>query len=258
MTAFNKSLESNPKKPTRLHRLKHVRLKQGLHVLPNLCTLTNALCGFASIIFSARGDFLIASYCILLGAVMDCLDGRIARLAQATSQLGMQLDSLCDGISFVLAPAILMYAWHLKYIGPAGLIACALFLMTGLFRLARFNIISSQQSTHFRGLPTTIAGCFLASLYLNTHHAIYSTFHGWLLTALITILALLMPSNVPFFAFKHISKKSLLLSSVGLILFLTSLGFTRFLLLFFIGYFVISLSIAGYHRLQNFNLLKNS
>jgi len=82
---------------------------RGVSIIPHLFTLGNAFFGFISIIFASQGLFVAASHFILMGALMDALDGRIARLLQAESPIGVELDSLCDAITFCLSPAILMY-----------------------------------------------------------------------------------------------------------------------------------------------------
>jgi CDP-diacylglycerol---serine O-phosphatidyltransferase len=181
--------------------------KKSLHILPNLFTLGNAFFGFCSIIFSAQADYVAAAYFILLGALMDALDGRIARFVDVTSEFGMQLDSLSDAISFGLAPAMLIYLWQLKKIGGLGLFACALFLMAGILRLARFNITHSKQFVCFTGTPITIAGCFLAIVLLNTKNMFFNSYKVILLFSLVVIMSMLMVSKIPFPSLKKLPKK---------------------------------------------------
>src|SRR3990172_8049212 len=144
---------------TKEHPKKRLRLifKRGLQVLPNLFTLGNAFFGFCAIIFAAHGNMIAAAYFILWGALFDALDGRVARYAQVTSEFGMQLDSLCDSISFCMAPAVLMYLWQLHNIGIVGFLSCSFFLVAGLLRLAKFNLTHNQQQIAFIGVPTTVA-----------------------------------------------------------------------------------------------------
>ncbi len=221
-------------------RFNRARLEKGLRILPNLFTLGNAFFGFCSIIFAAHGDFIAAAYFILLGALMDTLDGRIARYTKFTSDLGMQLDSLCDSISFCLAPAALIYFWQLKRVGGLGFAVCALFMLAGLLRLARFNVTHSQQTILFLGTPTPIAGCFLATLLLNTNHIVLKSTLVTLLLLLVLSLALLMVSRIPFPSFKQLSRNMYALAGLSVGAFVITMGFTRVLLILFIGYFLFA------------------
>ena len=187
----------------KLSNKRRLALKKGLSLLPNIFTLSNAFFGFCSIVFTARADYFAAAYFILLGALMDALDGRIARLLGASSEIGLQLDSLADAISFCLAPAFLIYFWQLKSIGFLGLFLSSLFFLTGILRLARFNVIASQQTIFFLGLPTTIAGCFLAILFLNTNFKYDNQLLLPLVLIISLILSFLMVSRVRFPAFKQ-------------------------------------------------------
>jgi CDP-diacylglycerol--serine O-phosphatidyltransferase len=234
------------------HRFQNRRiyLERGLHILPNIFTLGNAFFGFCSVVFATAGDFVAAAYCILAGASMDSLDGRIARLAKTTSPLGMQLDSLCDGVSFCLAPAILMYLWQLKRAGLFGLCICALFLMAGLLRLARFNLTHEEQTIFFLGVPTPVAGCFLAALLLNTSNLIFKPLWLILLMLFVIVLAGLMVSPIPFPTFKHLAPKTYRLALAALTAFIIAMGFNRMFLLLFIAYFLFAFGRVAYNYLQ--------
>lgn len=245
MVAWIKKLNVNKKnyRQKRFRRLLFNRLhfERGLRILPNLFTLANASVGFCSVVFASYGEFVAAAYFILLGALMDSLDGRIARYAKVTSEFGIQLDSLCDGITFCLAPAILVYFWQLRLIGIIGMTACILFLLAGLLRLARFNITHVQQSIFFRGIPTPIAGCFLATLVLNSKMAILPPSRLALLLGLVLLLASLMVSPLPFPTFKKMPRTLITLFIGGFFATTIMLGFTRVLLLLFIIYFFVSI-----------------
>lgn len=231
-----------------IHRKRRLRLRfnrlylqKGLRILPNLFTLGNAFFGFCSIVFASYGDLVAAAYFILLGALMDGLDGRIARYAHVTSEFGMQLDSLCDGISFGLAPAMLVYVWQLKKMGGAGFIACAIFLLAGLLRLARFNLTSTQQSRFFLGTPIPIAGCFLATLVLNTKNLTLHPSAIILLLLLVLTLAGFMVSSIPFPTFKQLSRSTYTVGLIALSVVATTMGLTKLLLILFIAYFLFAL-----------------
>jgi CDP-diacylglycerol--serine O-phosphatidyltransferase len=144
------------------------KLGGAIYILPNLITTGNLFFGFFSIVKSLQGSFLWASGAILLAAIFDVLDGRVARMTKSTSEFGIQYDSLCDLVSFGLAPSLLMYQAGLSDLGRLGWIVCFLFLACGALRLARFNVQSSigKASGDFTGLPIPMAAgvvaCFIA------------------------------------------------------------------------------------------------
>jgi len=127
----------------------------------NFITFLNLIFGSAAIIYTINEKYDAAGVLILLAVLMDSLDGKIARRLQTSSDFGKELDSLCDMVSFGVAPAVLIYAQILiepyTYIGLA---AALLFIACGAFRLARFNILNLNG--YFLGLPITLAGGFLA------------------------------------------------------------------------------------------------
>lgn len=233
-------------------RLRHLKLmlrtrllfKRKFYQLPNLFTLGNGFFGFASIIFASNGDLIPAAYFILFGAFFDALDGRIARLMGITSELGGQLDSLCDAISFGLAPAFLMYNWELNQTGAIGFMVSAFFLMAGLVRLARFNITKSDQTIFFLGVPITIAGCFLATFFLTAGNLVTKPYFVSLLLFIMIVLAYLMMSSIRFPTFKHVSKGWYAFVIILFTMFLISLGFNKMLLALFILYFAFAFQEA--------------
>jgi CDP-diacylglycerol--serine O-phosphatidyltransferase len=199
------------RKKTQHERRKKLRLlfRRRLHrrfrhksFLPNLFTLGNAFFGFCALVLIAEHDFFAAAQCILLGGVLfDQADGRIARHFESTSELGVQLDSLADAITFCCAPAFLMYTKCLRPLGFLGIIPAAAFLLAGIFRLARFNVSASEQSLYFKGLPTGTAGCLITLAALQKPKGLWGE---ELLYAGILILAgALMASAIPFPTFKH-------------------------------------------------------
>lgn len=146
------------------------RLGGAVYILPNMLTTGNLFFGFFSIIKTLDGHYWLAAIAILLASIFDVLDGRVARLANATSEFGVQFDSLCDLISFGLAPAFLMYQFALRDLGRVGWVICFLFLACGALRLARFNVQSAigNADGDFTGLPIPMAAAtvslFVASL----------------------------------------------------------------------------------------------
>jgi CDP-diacylglycerol---serine O-phosphatidyltransferase len=236
-------------------RISRLHLKQGIKILPNLFTLGNAFFGFCSLIFAAHGDAVAAAYFILLGALMDGLDGRIARMAKVTSELGMQLDSLSDAVSFCVAPAFLLYMWQLHKLGWLGLAACGCFVMAGLLRLARFNLTSTQQSINFIGVTTTLSTCFFTALVLNLASYRLNSLSLFGLVALLFLFSFLMLSSIPFPSFKQLSKKVYRRAAVVCLVFVVTMGFTRVLLLLFITYLCYALTLAAYNKIKQMYLL---
>jgi CDP-diacylglycerol--serine O-phosphatidyltransferase len=213
------------------------RFQQRLHIIPNIFTLGNAFFGFTSVIFAAHGHFVAAAYFILLGALLDGLDGRIARYLKTTSELGTQLDSLCDAVSFCMAPAVLMYFWELRKIGIWGFVACCLFMLAGLLRLARFNVTHQQQIIFSIGTTTTVAGCFLATILLTLHQHFFQSHDLVMLFFAVIILSWLMISKVPFPVFKQLSKTTYGVGTGISLAFFITMGFVQVLFYAFIFYF---------------------
>lgn len=185
---------------------------------------------------------------------MDALDGRMARLTGSMSDLGGQLDSLCDAISFCLAPAVLVYSWHLHKVAFLGFAACACYLVAGIFRLARFNLTSNEQSVFFLGLPVTAAGCFLATLVLNTQSRVLTSSHlsGLLFTTL--FLGYLMISPVRFPSFKYVHKNTYMMAVILAITITVTLGLTKALFFIFCLYLsspILSLAATMFLKIKN-------
>lgn len=176
--------------------------RRSIFVIPFLLTFGNALCGFLSIIRSVEGDVLGAAYCIVLAALLDMLDGRAARAFGASSCLGMELDSLCDAISFCLAPVIAVYCWLGGAQAPFFVPLLAFYLCAGLFRLAKFNVLAAQKHSYFSGLPTPLCALIIAHLMMYEFFLVNMATHIFSFTSLvaliISIISVLMISTVRF------------------------------------------------------------
>lgn len=124
-------------------------------IIPNLLTLANLFCGFASLIQSTHHNFYEAGLFIVLAAIFDMLDGMVARLINSTSELGVELDSLCDAVSFGVAPSFMLYMAILHQMGDWGVLLASFPALAGVYRLARFNIQVSgfEDKVYFRGMP---------------------------------------------------------------------------------------------------------
>ncbi|HBS48248.1 TPA: CDP-diacylglycerol--serine O-phosphatidyltransferase [Candidatus Dependentiae bacterium] len=236
-----------------LYRSRKILLREGISVLPHIFTLGNVFFGFVSIIFSAKGQWEAACYSIFLGAMMDSLDGRIARYVGSSSNFGMQLDSLADTITFCLAPAFLAYNWHLYKIGYLGFIAAAFFLFAGVLRLARFNLISDQQTIYFLGLPTTMAASLLIATMLNAHYLKNFNFAA-ILTFFTFNLACLMVSLVKFPTFKKkffwFQKRWQKTVFTAFFVIFSILRFDLFLFLLLISYLIGSIIYAIFEKVK--------
>jgi CDP-diacylglycerol---serine O-phosphatidyltransferase len=144
-------------------------MNRGVYIAPSLFTLANLAAGMVSILFSADGRFTNASWAILAGIIMDMLDGRVARWVNATSEFGVELDSLSDLITFGVAPAILIYEMVLSPLGRPGIMIAIFFVMAAALRLARFNVKAhtGETTNHFTGLPVPAAAGIVASFVLS-------------------------------------------------------------------------------------------
>lgn len=141
------------------------RLRRSVYVLPSAFTVGNIFAGFVAVISCLSRDYDIAAQAIGLAVVLDGLDGRVARLANVTSDFGLQLDSLADVVSFGIAPAILVYSWGLEDFGRFARFSAFVFLICGVMRLARFNV-QVQNLKHFAGLPIPAgAGVIAATVH---------------------------------------------------------------------------------------------
>lgn len=194
---MTKEQSSNEKKQNLLRSVRRQRLRY-IAILPSLITLLNGLCGFAAIVFASRAfgqidfhhydfnNFALAAYMIFLAMIADMLDGRIARMSHTTSSFGGQLDSLCDMISFGVAPAFLLLkvlyyklptmepfaeptVVQQSFLGRLIWMAAAVYMVCAAIRLARFNVENEEDESHhlsFVGLPSPAAAGVVASIVL--------------------------------------------------------------------------------------------
>jgi CDP-diacylglycerol--serine O-phosphatidyltransferase len=183
------------------------KMRRGIYILPNLLTTGNLLCGFWSIISVFQERFYLAAVAILLAAVFDEFDGKVAKLSGATSKFGMQYDSLADLVSFGIAPALLAFSWALRPYGKFGWLAAFLFVACGAIRLARYNVTASTGETkYFKGLPIPVAAAMIAFTILLYFQLIETDLvKDIVILVMIYILAFLMVSNIRYFTFKELN-----------------------------------------------------
>lgn len=224
--------------------------KRGMYVyaLPNILTSMNLLLGYLAILFSLDGRFDRAAWAILLAAVFDTLDGRVARLTNTTSRFGVEYDSLCDLVSFGVAPSILMYFAALKPFGRIGIAVSVTFALCGALRLARFNVMAEVlPKSYFQGLPIPMASGVLCTSIFFAHEMNINLFHNPVALIVTGIMALLMVSTFKFPSFKDIhlrrrrSFTPIALSIVALFALISWFETTAFLLLML--YILISLGL---------------
>jgi len=183
---------------------KRENLRKGVYVLPNLITSAGIFAGFYAIIAATDGHFDRAAWFILVAAIFDGLDGKVARLTGTSSKFGVELDSLADVISFGVAPGVLLYLWALRPFGKLGWLAAFLYVICGALRLARFNVqVSTVESRRFIGIPIPAAACIVATCVLLFYElGGTGTIKMFSMVVLVFLLAFLMISNVKYLSLK--------------------------------------------------------
>ena len=192
--------------------------------LPNTFTALNMACGFFSIILGWKGEFYPAAMLLVLGAIFDSVDGRVARMTHTQSAFGEQFDSISDVVTFGVAPAFLVYNKFFIDIGRIGLIISFIFLLCGALRLARFNAnIEKVSSDFFQGLPIPSGALGLVGLTLFSLEYPFINNIKPLLIIYVVFFSFLMISNIPFNSFKNSEWVRLHKKRVLFIIFLLSI-----------------------------------
>lgn len=199
-------------------------------ILPNLLTLLNLLFGVIALLWLYHGRLRQAAISILIAALFDAIDGRVARITRSTSTFGRELDSLADLSSFGIAPSLLFYSWALTG-QKLGWVAVFLYVACGALRLARFNVRGTLKE--FEGLPIPSAGCFLASFFLLWQRFGWGTPHPYVVAALVFLLGFLMVSSLRYPSLKgNLLGMGYFRGAVAFVLLLVFFLFERDLLLF--------------------------
>ena len=194
------------------NNFKIVADKKARMILPNAITLIGVCIGLTSIKFALDGKFVIAVIAILFAGLMDALDGRIARLIKGTSKMGKELDSLGDVISFVVAPALIMYFWNLQYLEKLGWFICLIYVVCVALRLARFNVNSEEdpswKDNFFEGMPSPAGGVIvllpLILSFSELDNFIFKINYDLMVPAIFVFVSLLLISTIPTYSFKKI------------------------------------------------------
>jgi CDP-diacylglycerol---serine O-phosphatidyltransferase len=185
------------------------RPRRGTYLLPTCFTVGNLFCGFFGLVEAARGRFEAAGILIIVAAVLDGLDGRIARLTGTTSEFGLQFDSLADVVSFGVTPAFLAYRWALVPLHRIGWMIAFLYVVCAATRLARFNLRrGAVDKRYFIGLPSPPAATVLASVAFAFPAPPESRGISAALAALTTAVAVLMVSRLRYRSFKDLDLRN--------------------------------------------------
>ena len=196
-------------------------------ILPNMLTLIGVCIGLTSIRFALDGRFEFAIVAIILAAIIDGLDGRIARLIKGTSKVGKELDSLTDMISFGVAPAFIMYFWKLNTLGRFGWLVCLIYVICVALRLARFNVNSGQEPSwrdnFFEGVPSPAGGILVLTplIFSMTNFEFITINYDIVVPIFFIVTSLLLISKFPSYSFKKIviQRKTTIFLLFGIVLF---------------------------------------
>ncbi|MCB0212687.1 MAG: CDP-diacylglycerol--serine O-phosphatidyltransferase [Anaerolineae bacterium] len=175
--------------------------RQLTRIIPSIATITSLMCGVVAIMVLPDGNFLMAALLIMLGSILDVLDGQLAVRLNAVSDIGKELDSLADVVTFGVAPTMLIY--HLLLIvgvdRPIAILSSLAFVMAGALRLARFNTIPSDRNAYFKGMPIPMGSALLVTASFWQHWVI----NIWWTIAVVTV-SYLMVSNFAYPKSKHV------------------------------------------------------
>ncbi len=184
--------------------------RKGIYALPNLFTLAALFSGFYAIVMAMAGRYEQSVYGIFAAAVLDSLDGRVARMTNTQSTFGEQMDSLSDMVSFGAAPALIMYSWVLNSLGRWGWFAAFVYLAGAALRLARFNTnIGVVDKRYFQGVPSPAAAALVISLMwaCEDQGVVHDAMLAWTAFGFTLYAGLTMVTNAPFYSFKDFSIK---------------------------------------------------
>jgi len=191
-------------------KIKLVNNKKTRVILPNIFTLVGVCIGLTSIKFAFDSKFALAIIAIIVAAIIDGLDGRIARLIKGTSKVGKELDSLTDVISFGVAPAFIMYFWILNSLGKVGWLICLIYVVCVALRLARFNINTdadpSWKDNFFEGVPSPAGGILVLMplIYSLSELKFFNINYNFIVPVFFILVSLLLISKIPTYSLKKI------------------------------------------------------
>ena len=226
-------------------------------VIPNIITVLALSLGLTAIKFALVQNFHNAIICIVLAAILDAADGRIARLIKGTSKFGAELDSLADFVNFGVAPALMLYVWDLNVYGNLGWVITLIYIICCCLRLARFNLTSNIVTNpvldnFFTGVPSPAgAGIVLLPIIISLGNFSYLLDEAQYFPVIIIIISsFLMISKIPTYAFKKIkiTKAYVLLIMLFSVLLFGFLITYTFNTLFVIGVmYLLSIPVSFFH-----------
>ena len=249
---------------------KLITKKNPRSLLPNTLTIFGVCLGLSSIKFSLDTNYTMAVIAIGLAAILDTLDGRVARLIKGTSKVGKELDSLTDVISFGVAPSFVMYFWAINEIGKFGWMFVLIYTVCCALRLARFNLTTIEDNeswkiNFFDGIPSpAAAGLILLPLILNLSGLIEIQKQANISCIVILIISFLMVSKIPTYSLKRIliPRSFAIFLLLGIGIYLSLLIFYTFETLFFTGIIYLVLIPVSYFHYKNlrkkFKLIVNT
>ena len=244
------------------NKIKIVPEKKSRALLPNILTIIGVCIGLSSIKFALDSRFDLSIIAITFAAIIDGLDGRVARLIKATSKVGKELDSLTDVISFGVAPAFIMYFWYSNQMGKLGWFLSLIYVVCVALRLARFNIYSNQspswKDNFFEGVPSPAGAILLLLPLILDMSDFYSIdkYKSQIVSAMFIIVPLLMVSKIPTYALKKIviPRKLTQLLLFGIAIYFGLLIIFTFQVLFISGIvYLLIIPISAFHYKKIFN-----
>jgi len=234
-------------------KFKLVSSKKTRYLLPNILTIAGVCLGISSIKFAIDGNFNLAVKLILFAAILDALDGRIARLIKGTSEFGKELDSLTDFVSFGIAPVFILYFWELNGYGKLGWAITLIYSVCCVLRLARFNLTKINETENwknnfFEGIPSPAGGLLiLMPLIYELTNLNFKVSIIQFTPYLTVLIAILLVSKIPTLALKKISISPkatvFLLLGIGIV-FIALLFYTFVTLLVFGICYLISIPVS--------------
>ena len=234
--------------------------RKGLYMLPNAITLAALFSGFYAIVMAINGRFEISCIAIFCAAILDSMDGRVARMTNSQSAFGEQMDSLSDMVSFGAAPALIVYIWALKDLGKAGWIPAFVYISGAALRLARFNVnIGVVDKRFFQGLPSPAAAAIVIGLIWVVDDAGFKGVSqipvlAYTAFAITLFAGLSMVTNAPFYSFKVVGSRRtvpfIVIVAIALAIALVALDPPKVLFAIFCVYGLSGYAIYGWRRMK--------
>ncbi len=235
-------------------------------LLPNMLTLIGVCIGLSSIKFALDEKFELAIIAIIFAALIDGLDGRIARLIKATSKVGKELDSLTDVISFGVAPSFVMYFWSLNNLGKFGWLLCLIYVVCVTLRLARFNVNSNEEPSwkdnFFEGIPSPAGGILVLMplIFSLSEFDFLIISYNILVPVFFISVSFLLISKFPTYSLKKIiiPRSMTVFLLFGIVLFFGLLLIYPFKVVFLSGFIYLSLIPIAFFFIYNISSSSSS